>query len=703
MGRKSLSRMPTPRKVYSLHFPTLDGGLNLRDAEINLRDNESPEMENMWFEDGVLQSRPGREWASDAPGGTGFAACPEPFREHTFLHIGDRLYYTDCRDRTDGKLTLHSLISGVPENRGTFVRFGDFLYYKNRGGFIRIACDGGAFSAVSMADAEAFTPTILINADPATGSGDKYQPENRLSPKKRVAYNAACSPRAVVKSGDGVARMFPLGVNASQQLRGVASVYVDGAFVEPALYEVNAGSGVVIFNAAPPKGSSITFTLNMGTLDYRLPVQGVDSVDEVLVDGIPMAEGTDYTVSLASGVVSFTEAPPTTDPPTNNTVEIVYGKANPDALSAVMDCPYLDAYGNGTQLCLVAGGCPAQPNAVFWSGSTQFGLDASYWPVSHYNIVGDAADGVTGFGRQYGDLIVFKGRSVGKLNMGAESVNERNVISLTYESLNSRIGCDLPYSIQLVENNLVFATTGGGTEAGVYRVAQASAALENNIVRLSRKIDGSNERPGLLYDLRVAGRGAVSSYDDGKRYWLSVNSHAWLLDYSVSAADNPSWFKFSGFSGAVWFEAHGAAYCLDASGRVARLGRGLLSDCGEPIRRLYRFPARNFGGYDRLKDVQTVIFSTRKDTPSDTEVTYMTDYEARKDRVNLVTEGFDRLSERDLTERDLSVPLAFASFRREPMCLSVRHFSMALESREAGKDLAIISAEIQYRFVGRDK
>ena len=697
-----LKHMPKPRTVHTFRFPALNGGINIRDAEINLQDNESPEIVNLWWDDGVLQSRPGQEWASAAPGGTGYAVSAEPFWGYSFLHIGGTLYYTDCRDQTNGLLTLHSLMTDIPENRGTFVRFGDSLFYKNRGAFVRISYENGTFSAVSMTDTDAFVPTILINADPATGSGDIYQPENRLSPKKRVTYNASCSNETVIKSGDGVARLFPLGITSAQQLRGVKSVYINEAYIEPALYRLSAGSGVVMFNAAPPKGSTITFELDIGNTDYHLPVERVDSVESVKINGIDRLAGTDYTVNLSAGIVTFTEAPPTTDPPTNNTVEITYSKANSQALSVLMDCPYLISYGSGVQLCLVAGGCAAQPNAVFWTGSTQYGLDPSYWPVLNYNVVGDTVDSVTGFGKQYDQLIVFKARSIGKLTMETESVNGRDTMSLAYENVNPRIGCDLPYSIQTVENNLVFATTGGGTEAGIYRIASASAAYENNVQRLSRKVDGSNERPGLLYDLRVAGRGAVFSYDDGKRYWLSVNGHVWLWDYSISAADNPSWFKFTGFSGAVWFEAHGATYHLNASGRVTRLGR-IFDDYGEPVHKIYHFPVRNFGSYDRLKDVLTVIFSTRKDTPSDTSVLYQTDYEGRIDRVNLVTEGFDRLSGRDLSTRDLSVPLMFTAFRRTPACRHVRHFSMSLASNEAGKDLSIFSAEIQYRFVGRDR
>ncbi|MBQ9493797.1 MAG: hypothetical protein IJR54_08715, partial [Oscillibacter sp.] len=61
MGRRQrLLSAPSPRKTYSFRFGALNGGLNIRDAEINLKDNESPEIVNLWWEDGVLQARPGQ-------------------------------------------------------------------------------------------------------------------------------------------------------------------------------------------------------------------------------------------------------------------------------------------------------------------------------------------------------------------------------------------------------------------------------------------------------------------------------------------------------------------------------------------------------------------------------------------------------------------------------------------------------------------
>ncbi|MBR3569282.1 MAG: hypothetical protein IKN96_00565 [Oscillibacter sp.] len=707
-------KLPKARETRSYRFPALNGGLNLRDAEINLKDNESPEMENMWFDDGVLQSRPGQQaatsgWGGGSYSGYQFAArdivyAATDFEEGIVAHIGTSLYtwhgrFSELR-RVDGP---SAVVTGVPRNAGTFFRFGADYYYKNAGGFFKLAYNARHSTlaspfTVSDMTAGAFVPTTVMNADPATGSGDLYQPENRLSPQKRITYNPSCSPSKAQRTGNGLQRAFVVGVTAAQNLRGISSVYVNGNYVEPALYDFDAPTGTVVFDAAPPENAAITFNLDIGDTEYHLPAEGIQAVTEVRLwsgGSVLTLTGGDYAVDLAAGIVTFAEAPPVSDPPADNTVEITYSKANPDALSALMKCPYAAVCGSGRDLCAVFGGGANQDNALFWSGSTQNGLDLSYWPIRQHNF----ADGaITGFGEQYGQTFVFQTRKIGKLGMSTESVNGRDEISLTYSGVNDNIGCDLPNSVRLVDNCLTFANKSGG----VYRILSASPAYENNVQCVSEKINGSDARPGLLYDMRVAGSAPVCSLDDGKRYWLCVNGHAWLWDYSLSGADNPVWFYFTGLSPRALALRDGVP-CLLSAPRVVRLSGQVFDDLGEPIRKVYQFPVRNFGGYDRLKDVRTVIVSARADAPSDTEIIYETDYESRQDRANLAAAGYDRLSERDLEVRDLSVPRHAATFRRAPNCKHVRHFSMRLENNEAGKDLSVFSAEIQYRFVGRDK
>lgn len=701
-------KLPQQHPLNYASFPRLSGGLNLFPAEERLSANESPEMENLWWEDGVLQSRPGQlpvpvsaDNGVSNPGPC-FAVTASPFHGSLFLHLGSRLYRWDGQMDGDSavlrSLELGDAARNVPMNRGTFFTFGDFLYYKNRGAFLRIAYDSRArtFSVSSVA-AEPYTPTILMNADPLTAAGDLYQPENRLSPLKRVLYSASTfSQKTEPRTASGTARLFPLGRTAADGLHAVSSVYVGGVETDPALYDVNLRTGFLTFADPPEAGKSVVAQLEINNPHYVLPVQNVAEITEITVDGRELSEGTDYAVNLVYGTVDFVKAPAVSDPPVNNTVSITYRKENRDAYNAVMNCTCAAVYGSGTQLCIVAGGCAAQPNAVFWSGSTDVGLDPSYWPVPFYNLVGDTEDCVTGFGRQYGDLMVFKARSIGKLDASIVDLGGRDSLSLTYTTVNDHIGCDLPRTIRNIGNNLVFANT----EAGVFRIRSASPAYENNVECISDKVLGSEQRPGLLRDLRTED---ASAHDDGRRYFLAVNSHVWLWDYAISSFDNPTWFYFTGFPDtAAWFQFDGTMYLCREAGRLFRLGR-VFSDDGKPFRRLYRFPVQFFGSYDRLKDVLTVIVALRGEEASTTRLTYLTDYEQREDLTPLSTSGSQSVSPRNLTFRDLSVNNHAAVFRRRPMCRHVRHFSMRLENNNAGEDLAILYAQMQVRFLGRDR
>ena len=717
-------------------FPALDGGLNLRDAEINLNDNESPEIVNLWWHDGGLQSRPGQEiiasgWL-DASGndtvsdnenvsggdngnesasgnasgsvhafGSGeFVYAAASFPGGIVAHIGAALYTW----HGDSSAFRRVPSGDIPRNPGTFFRFGDTLYYKNVGGFYRLTHDPAQTLPLTLANVadNAFIPTIAVNADPETGQGDAYQPANRLSPCKRVIYHPSATSESVVRTGNGLTRAFSLGVTASENLRGVSAVHADNTLMRPALYSVDIRTGTVTFNAAPKEDVTLTFTLEIGARVYCLPETGLSAVTEVQADGLMMEAGRDYTVDLGGGSVAFAQAPA-------GSVAIAYCKTDAAALQAVMNCPYAAAcesyvvlsgaasagIGNGGTSGNAGGTSGNAAGFAHYSGLTESGPDISYWPVDANVFVGES---VTGFGAQYDQTIVFQPRRIGKLTPSVKTVNGYERISLTYAAVNEKYGCDLPQSIRLVGNNLLFANKSGG----VYQIRSASAARENNVRCLSGKINGSDTRPGLLYDFRVAGSGPALSFDDGQRYWLSVNGHVWLWDYALSDADNPAWFYFTGISPKAFVMRDGVPYLIDDDAQIVRLGE-TYSDFGAPIRKVYQFPVRNFGGYELLKDIRSALFSLRADAPADISVTYETDYETRADLVNLAVTGYDRLTERNLETRDLSVPRHAAVFRRKPKCKHVRHFSMRLENDTAGQNLAPYSVEIGIRYEGRQR
>ena len=637
MSVVNLSKMPGRNKEYVIDFNRLDGGLNTWELDYRLGVNESPKMKNLWWKDGAMCCRDGQiRLTVNKDRGRGWSVYETLFHGFAIFHAGDRLYAALLDDPDAGAETIGPLplLDGVPQNRGSWFRYshykyGDCLYYKNRGGYYRIGWEEES-ETFTVDPVEPYTPIIQINTDPTTAAGDAYQPENRLSPQKTVEYSTV-----------------------------------------------------------------------KGVKEYHLPVQEIDSVDRVTVDGERWYEEGDddapegakfYKVDLSAGTVTFVTAEPTHHEPVQvNTVDITYTKANEKAYSSIMDSPHAIAFGGNQELCVVVGGCDGQPNAYFWSGN-HVAMDPGYFPVEQYNLAGAAEEYITGFGKQQGMLVIFKESSVGRAAMSTqEMLSGRVLITMDYVNINSRIGCDMPWSIQLVENNLVFANT----EQGVHRVADSSSAYENNIVAISRKVDN-----GLLELLRKAG--SVTSFDDGSRYWLVADGEVYAWDYSLSTWKDPSWFYFEGIPAVAFLRTQDDVwYHVDGTGQLTVFRRS-FSDYGKPIDKLYQFATQYMGSYDRLKDVVGAIFVVRGDTDADIAIEYTTDYESRFDRTPIRASSW-HLVPRNLAFRDLRVRRFANVARRRPGCRHVRHFTMTLTNDTLGTDMCIVSAQLFYKLQGRDR
>ena len=627
MAQVRLSAMPGPAKEYVVSFPRLDGGLNTWELDYRLDANESPEMVNLWWRNGALCSRDGQVYVSDDELGKAYSCYEDVYNGDVYFHIGGNLYVAETSD-PDKMMLCGNLSGNIPENPGTWFRYGDKLYYKNRGGYFTVSKsktvtempDAGAtvtLISCKVEPVQAYTPVILINTEPTTAAGDEYQGENRLSGQKTVWYSTVA-----------------------------------------------------------------------GVKEYKLPVQNIDSVDKVVVDEVELTSG--FAVDLEKGTVTFDAEPKHHEPVRVNTVRITFTKTNHDAYNSIMDCNCAAVYGGDQNVCVVLGGCEAQPNAYFWCGNHAV-MDPGYFPFEQYNLAGDSGDAITGFGKQQNMLVIFKERSVGRAALGSvQMANGRVLLTMNYTAINATIGCDLPGSIQLVENNLVFANR----RNGVCIVRDSSAAYENNITPISRKVDN-----GLL---PLLGRGNhVCSHDDGERYWLVSDGEVYCWDYTLSRYSDPVWFYFTNINAVDFLRVNDTTLHLDETGRVTAMRR-IFEDYGQAIKKKYRFAAQHMGSYDRLKDITGVLFVVQGDTDTVMNVSYMSDYELRQDLTPVRSSSW-RLSPRNLTFRDLGVRRFAVTARRKPGCRHVRHFSMQLENNERGMDMAVISAQMFYRYQGRDR
>ena len=249
-----------------------------------------------------------------------------------------------------------------------------------------------------------------------------------------------------------------------------------------------------------------------------------------------------------------------------------------------------------------------------------------------------------------------------------------------------------------------------------------TAANENNIVCISRKIDKAFARgeclPGAqagsaIHDstdlseqingepssIAAVPEDEVCSCDDGKRYYLTGNGETYCWDYDISSYKDPSWFYLTN-TNAVAYILGDEIFHLDVQGRLTVLQEA-FNDYGEAIERIYRFPMSTFGGYDRRKNVNSVILTLGAFESEDTELTYITDYEERADLTNPeVVPALDYEASRIVGTRPLSdrVP---AVFRRRPMCGRVLHFTMRLRNNNINEDLELIGAQVFWNMQGR--
>lgn len=607
---------PDPKGEYVANFESLYGGLNLHDLDYRLKAHESPFMENLNWNDGILSSRDGQLWLSDDDTlGRGYTCYQDLCWGYVFLHIGTKLFtfFPKFND-----VEMVEIYDGVPEVRGTFFRFQDYLFYKTDGAYLRIT--NNQYQSFTVEDVVAFVPVTALNCDPTTGGGDSYQPVNRLTPEQTRKYNAASGVKDYVIAG--------------------------------------------------------------------MPSDGV--IKKVVVDGV---ETTAYTYS--NGTVHFATAPPVTTPATNNTVEITFTLPSAHNAESIDSCRYAAVFGGNSNICIVFGGSRTQPNAYFWSSNDNLSMNPGYFPDINYNMTNDNNEEITGFGKQQSMLIIFTRNTVGRATFSTEDLDGRTNITMNYVAINSRIGCDLPWTIQLVENNLVFCNT----KSGVYILHDSSSAYENNVECISEKINGTEVKHGLLSAVREATADSVCSVDTDRRYTIVVNGLAFEWDYSVSQYSDPSWFRHTNINAVAFFQDVGLLGHMDEVGRVTRMERNYM-DYGKPISKKYRFPTMSFGSYDRLKNVNSIILTVRGDTDTTIDLLYSCDYIDRKELVPCQTRAW-HLVPRNLTFRSLEVRRYAIVFRRKPGFKHIKHFTMTLENNGTGEDMSIVSAQVFYNFQGR--
>ncbi len=266
-------------------------------------------------------------------------------------------------------------------------------------------------------------------------------------------------------------------------------------------------------------------------------------------------------------------------------------------------------YGGGTRLFL--GGNINEPNLVRYSDVS----NPLYFPENNFMYVGDRSQAVTAFAKQNGMLVIFKERELYGCEYAYTAVSDEalaagetvDVTAAAYfplTQLHPAVGCDLPRTVRLCGNRLVWTTTDGA----VYMLSALNAWSEKSVRCISYAVEPTLKamltgeacaalyhgnyllfcgQDVLLFDYMSNGFVGFTSYADDKKAGASIPWYRWRLPRAVGQV----------------LGRDEAVTVLFPDGTAARFGKGICDSDGTAIESRIVTKPFSFGADTRRKSV----------------------------------------------------------------------------------------------------
>jgi len=532
--------------VRTLRLPQINGGLNTRDPQHKIDDSQSPDMLNMWARNGVLCKRWGQEY------------------------VKDRVSVDAKGEKTFFDLDFGAIHSISPLYEGFNVIHGNDKLYK-------VDLATGANTAIeTVANAES---TFLLF------SGLLYF----MDGADIWEISADFDVRKISDDAED---------EAQRPYKPI--VYIN---CKPDMSESTASEAFNLIGA----GFRVQYNGDGTSTTYKLPIKGLDTTAvRATVGGADLVENTGFTVNRTNGTVTFAIAPVKG---TNNVIITAY-KTQAGFKERIVKCKVAIAFGGesadiqgGTRVFVMKNPNPEYSRTYWYSdlGAGQsYGM--KYFPDTQYEHLLQNNEPIMAAAKQGGELIIFKTRSLFAVTYEFDGQD----VYYPLREFNSTIGCDMPGSVQLIDNSLVFANTYGG----VFTIVTTAGKQEENVKPVSANINMS-----LLHETNLA---AATSVDYDRKYWLCVGSVAYVWDYEIApfygytdyekAQRRLVWFKFANIDAAVWHFDKYLYYAARQKKGVSKLVRFIdaQSDFGSPIEAYWISKAYDFGLPNYLKTVLEV-------------------------------------------------------------------------------------------------
>lgn len=511
-------------RSYSVTIPKLSGGVNTSEAPHLINDNQLTDSLNMWWERGALRSRPGLWTGED--------------------EIHDRYMRKSAElssDLVDMSLYVYPIAN---------------KYYINRYARYQSASRASAEARVCIFDEHGYFDDFAGGIGIVNLSPDIPDFTMLLIPVNSSATNTLSQYGAIAFTSPSDVYGVAPGVFEDLSDRVyIPAVMINGTPSETELELAVSGTINEAYNLLTPK-YKCTYTSGPPGKYYALPMKNVQSEVKVrytnvlgILEEFTIEVGDDrsYTsgynvrINRTGGYVWFesgTGIPiALPDAGIRNNIEIIAelpsstAEKNKEKICGMTLNTWYggDASGLRGGTRLFVSGNPEYPNLVHWSDVN----NPLYFPEGNFKYVGGDSQRVTGFGKQGGMLIVFKEKETYRFGIETAEVTTQAVeagIAVTNDyvftvvPINSYIGCDVPNTIQLCSNNLVWMNTNGK----VYTLVSANQYNENTIKEVSLNIE-SKIKEHTAEELKNA---SAADYDG--RYYLLIGNKIYVQDYRNS-------------------------------------------------------------------------------------------------------------------------------------------------------------------------
>lgn len=650
----------TPDKMLEIPQPAI-GGLNLKDLEFEQEVNQTPNMLNVMYRNGAFGKRYGQELLRDSNNNViDFGDTIHAivcYGGFVFVHAGTKIY------RYVSGSSIAEVGSGFPESEGLFIIFAQKLYYLISSGLY--SYENNTFSTTTT-----YAPDYMINCKPdgtsGDGVGEVFDDLNIIGNKAKWLYNS-----------DGTTTTYHVTEYNDQDV--------------------------------------IDWTTSDGLVDMTVEVD-----DEEWTQVLPSATlSTKQYKVVSDNQIEFYSAPPEGDLNVVMTFAIkssVFASVRAKLLS----CKFYDTFGgaNNSRLFLAGAG----NSTYYWSQS----YDITYFPENNWARLGNTEDDITGFGRQYNVLIVFKPKEVYSIYSYTETssttVLEENIGMEGFRSqlVNPRIGCDAPYSIQLIDNLLTWFNS----DYGICTLVSTNIQDERNVRIISRNIEHTNNFAikGILdYTENPM---TIQSMDYDNKYFLvfPTSGFCFMWDYEISpykystnsGETNPrqlDWFMFDHFfvkrfirvdKDLLYVSSH-----EDFDSVLVKLNDTFVDldfdgdGHGDAIHSHYMTPFMQFGAVEMLKNIKNLYVQCRGDTNTLINLYYYTEEsalpEAEPESINVA--GGQFWSSFTWSGFHWFQNSWANTFRRKCNIKKVQMASIYFENNEVGKDMSVTHIGMQYQLV----